>query len=129
MAAKFTTNIENIIENTLSREEGQFPKVKVRNSRKIFNESIMRCLVQCLSETTASTLEVCKVMTNIANMVFNQEWKMPERGEDDHDTDNEEEEPENSSDDEHCDSFSPKKTSHLHFQVAVQCAILMTLQL
>ena len=32
-------------------------------------------------------------------MVFNQEWKMPERGEDDHDTDNEEEEPENSSDD------------------------------
>ena len=99
MAAKFTTNIENIIENSLSSEEGQFPKVKVRNLRKIFNESIMRCLVQCLSETTASTLEVCKVMTNIANMVFNQEWKMPERGEDDHDTDNEEEEPENSSDD------------------------------
>ena len=55
----------------IKKEPGidKFPKVKVRMSRKRIDERIMRCAVQCLSETTASTREVCKVIKNVANMI------------------------------------------------------------
>ena len=55
-----------------------FPKVKVRKSFKTLNESVIRCIVQCQSESTCSTLEVCKIMVNVANMIFQQDWELPE---------------------------------------------------
>ena len=59
-----------------------FPKVKVRNSFKTFNESVIRCIVQSQSESTCSTMEVCKIMVNVANIVFHQDWKLPDSKED-----------------------------------------------
>ena len=51
--------------------------MKVRTSRKNINEKVMRCIVQCLSETTVSTSQVCKIIANVANMIFDQEWEVP----------------------------------------------------
>lgn len=53
------------------------PRMKVRTSRKNINEKVMRCIVQCLSETTVSTSQVCKIIANVANMIFDQEWEVP----------------------------------------------------
>lgn len=67
--------------------------MKVRTGRRSFNESIIRCLVQCLSETTASPNEVCKLFENVGNMVFGQCWRVTsdveERDEDNSDDDDE----------------------------------------
>ena len=59
-----------------------FPKIKVRNIFKTFNESVIRCIVQSQSESTCSTMEVCKLMVNVANIVFHHEWKLPDNKED-----------------------------------------------
>ena len=34
----------------------------------------MRCVTQCLAETRMSPVEVSKVIVNVANMVFGQNW-------------------------------------------------------
>ena len=94
------TQESNVNEDTTIK---QFPKVLVRSSRNVINESVIRCLVQCLSETTVSCLQVCKIMANVANLVFNQDWKLPQKKEDT-EKDNEESQ-ENYSDDE--DDFGP----------------------
>ena len=56
-----------------------FPKVLVRSSRKVINEyvNVMRCLVLCISETIVSGSQACKILANVANLVFNQDWKLP----------------------------------------------------
>ena len=54
----------------------------MQNTFKIFKESVLRCIVQSQSESTCSTMEVCKIMVNVANIIFHQEWKLPDNKED-----------------------------------------------
>ena len=51
-------------------------------SFKTFNKSVVRCIVQSQSESTCSRMEVCKIMVNVANIVFHQEWKLLDNKED-----------------------------------------------
>ena len=53
-----------------------FPLIKVKTGRRSFNESAVRCLVQCLSETSTSPNEVCKLFRNVDNIAFGQCWRM-----------------------------------------------------
>ncbi len=67
-----------------------FPQVDVRTGRRSLNETLMRCVVQCLAETRMSPEEVSRVIVRVANMIFGQNWKL--RNEDDEDQDENEEE-------------------------------------
>ena len=71
---KFTE--DNDMEEIIQKEPGvdKFPKVKVRTSSQKIDEKIMRCAVQCLLETTVSTRDVCKMIKNVANIIFEQDW-------------------------------------------------------
>ena len=82
-----TSSTKNTFEQN-SEDCLTFPKVKIRNTFKRLNESVIRCLVQCQSETTCSTMEVCKIMVNVANMIFHQDWEMPEIKDKDESTEN-----------------------------------------
>lgn len=57
-----------------STESFAFPKVRIRTGHKILNETLMRCVTQCLAETRMSPLEVSIVIVRVANMVFGQNW-------------------------------------------------------
>ena len=58
----------------LPTESSVFPKVRIRIGHKHLNESLMRCVTQCLAETRMSPVEVSKVVVRVANMVFGQNW-------------------------------------------------------
>ena len=60
--------------NPLETKDQQvaFRQIKIRTGRKTFNESLMRCIVQCLAETRMSPDEVSRVIIQVANMVFGQ---------------------------------------------------------
>ena len=63
-----------------SKEENEskkFPEVEIRSSdSKYLNEKIMRCLVQCFSETKVSANDLIKIVVSVANDIFDQDWKM-----------------------------------------------------
>lgn len=59
-------------------EHSKFPKVKIRDGRKTFNEPLMRCLVQCLSEYDITPRALMGTCVAIANNVFGQNWSVSE---------------------------------------------------
>ena len=59
-----------------SKEISEFPKVRIRTGHRSMNETVMRCVTQCLAETRMSSMEVSKVIVNVANMIFGQDWTL-----------------------------------------------------
>ena len=55
-------------------DSSTFPQVRIRKGNRTLNECLMRCVTQCLAETRMSPVEVSKVIVNVANMVFGQNW-------------------------------------------------------
>ena len=56
------------------KEISDFPRVSIRTGHKSLNETLMRCVTQCMAETRMSSVEVSKVMVRAANMIFGQNW-------------------------------------------------------
>ncbi|KAK6188191.1 hypothetical protein SNE40_004424 [Patella caerulea] len=51
-----------------------FLKVKVRNSKKYFNESLIRCIVHCHSMFKVTTGDLLGILECFTNTVFDQKW-------------------------------------------------------
>ena len=106
-----------------SSEHSQFPPVKVRTGRKAFNESVIRCLIQCLSQTSASSNEVCRLVTDVANKIFGRSWSCA--GGDDMD------EGENGSDSHSDDEFyeqRPKSHTDMAYVLPIRRTIMRYLE-
>ncbi|XP_013414654.1 uncharacterized protein LOC106176709 [Lingula anatina] len=73
------------VKETDKKQGSPFPQIKIRTGRRSLNESLMRCIVQCLAETRMSPDEVATVVVRVANMVFGQNWKKQNEKDDEND--------------------------------------------
>ena len=64
---------------TFSSAQKTFPRVQTREGQRMINESLMSCVVQCLSEFKVSHRDLAGIMVRMANMVFGQSWVLPEQ--------------------------------------------------
>ena len=53
-----------------------FPEIKVRTSRKLINEKVIRCATQCLADYKVSLRDLSGIIVHVANIVFDQKWKL-----------------------------------------------------
>jgi hypothetical protein len=53
-----------------------FPVVNVRKSRKMLNENLVWCIVQCSADYKVSYNDLAGVIVRVANMVFGQTWTL-----------------------------------------------------
>ena len=61
----------------------KFPKIKCRESYRILNEKIVRCMVHCFSKYKISADDLSGIIVSVANMIFQQEWNESEKAKDD----------------------------------------------
>ncbi|KAK6194847.1 hypothetical protein SNE40_000387 [Patella caerulea] len=52
----------------------RFPQVMIRTGHRKINESLMRCLVNCLSKYKVTTNDLIGITLQLANTVFGQHW-------------------------------------------------------
>ena len=53
-----------------------FPEIKVRTSRKLINEKVIRCATQCLADYKVSQRDLSGIIVHVANIIFDQKWKL-----------------------------------------------------
>ena len=88
-----TTSLPNPETKLYSSYEGKrdFPKVKVRTSQKNTNEQIIRCTVQCLADYKVSPSDLSGIIVHTDNIIFGQQWELPEEPTDEGESENEDE--------------------------------------
>ena len=52
----------------------EFPQIPIRTSRKVFDEKIMRCTIQCLADHNISRNDAVGIILKTANIIFGQKW-------------------------------------------------------
>ena len=52
------------------------PEIRIRKSRKQINEKVIRCAIQSLADYKVSLRDLSGIIVHVANIIFDQKWKL-----------------------------------------------------